>query len=54
MVDSLTDLQLLVAHKKKEVRAKQMIMDDINDHFIPHIFEKKTMKDMFDALVSLY
>lgn len=29
------------------MRAKQ-------DHFIPHIFEKKTTKEMFDALVSLY
>ena len=29
-------------------------MDDIKDHFIPHKFEKKTMLEMFDALVSLY
>jgi len=31
-----------------------MIMDAIKDHLIPHISEKKTAKEMFDALVSLY
>ena len=31
-----------------------MIMDAINDHPILHLSEKKTSKDMFDALVSLY
>jgi hypothetical protein len=29
-------------------------VDAIKDHLIPHISEKKTMKEMFDALVSLY
>ena len=31
-----------------------MIMDAIKDHLIPHIFEKKMAKEIFDALVSLY
>jgi hypothetical protein len=31
-----------------------MILDTIKDHFILCIFEKKTMTEMFDALVSLY
>jgi hypothetical protein len=44
----------LAAQKKKEVKAKRMIMDAIKDHLIPHISEKKTTKEMFDALVSLY
>jgi hypothetical protein len=44
----------LVAHNKREVKAKQMIMDAKKDHLIPHISEKKTAKEMFDALVSLY
>jgi hypothetical protein len=44
----------LAAHKKKEVKVKQMIMDTIKDHLIPHISEKKTAKEMFDALVGLY
>jgi hypothetical protein len=29
-------------------------MDSIKDHLITHIYEKKTAKDMFDALVGLY
>jgi hypothetical protein len=43
-----------VAHNKREVKAKKMILDAINDHSIPHVFEKKRTKEMFDALVSLY
>jgi hypothetical protein len=54
VVPSPTDPQQLAAHKKKEVKAKRMIMDAIKDHLIPHISEKKMTKEMFDALVSLY
>lgn len=42
------------AQNKEEVKAKQVIMDAIKDHLVPHISEKKTAKEMFDALVSLY
>jgi hypothetical protein len=31
-----------------------MIVDAIKDHLIPHVSEKKTMKEMFDGLISLY
>jgi hypothetical protein len=48
-----TDPQQLVAHNKMEVKAKQMILDAIKDYMIPHISKKKTMKEMFDALVML-
>jgi hypothetical protein len=44
----------LVAHNKREVKAKKMILDAIKDQLIPHISKKKTAKEMFDALVSLY
>jgi hypothetical protein len=44
----------LTAHKKKEVKAKRMIMDAIKGHLIPHISEKKTTREMFDALLGLY
>jgi hypothetical protein len=54
VVPSPTDLQQLAAHKTKEVRAKQMIMDAIKDHLIPHICKTKTTKEMFDDLVRLY
>jgi hypothetical protein len=46
--------QELAAHKKKEVKAKRVLLDSVKDHLIPHIFEKKTAKDMYDALVGLY
>jgi hypothetical protein len=36
------------------VKAKKMILDSIKDHLIPHVSQKKTVKEMFDALVSLY
>jgi hypothetical protein len=44
----------LIAHNKREVKAKWMILDAFKDHPIPHISEKKTTKEMFDALISLY
>jgi replicative DNA helicase len=43
------DVQELATHKKREVKAKR-----VKDHLLPHIFEKKTTKDMYDALVGLY
>jgi hypothetical protein len=44
----------LATHKKKDVKAKQVLLDYVKDHLIPRIFEKKTAKDMHDALVDLY
>jgi hypothetical protein len=44
----------LVAHNKRVVKAKRMTLDAIKDHLIPHVSEKKTAKEMVDALVSLY
>jgi hypothetical protein len=32
----------------------RVILDAVKDHLIPHLSEKKTAKEMFDALVSLY
>ena len=49
-----TDLQELVVHKKKEVKAKWVFLESIKDHFIPHIAEKTSAKEIYDALVSLY
>jgi hypothetical protein len=36
------------------VKAKQVLLESINDHLIAHIAEKKYAKEMDDALVSLY
>ena len=48
------DAQELAAHKKREVKAKRVLLDYVKDHLIPHISEKKTGKEMYDALVGLY
>jgi hypothetical protein len=44
----------LEAHKKKEEKAKQMILDAVKDHLIPQLSEKKTKNEIFNALLSLY
>jgi hypothetical protein len=54
IMTSPTYPQQLAAHTKREVKAKQMILDVIKHHLIPHISKKKIAKEMFDALVSLY
>jgi hypothetical protein len=48
------DAQELAAHKKREVKAKRVLLDSVKDHLIPHISKKKTAKDMYDALLGLY
>jgi hypothetical protein len=54
VVPSSTDSQELTAHKKKEVKAKQVLLESVKDHLIPHIVEKTSAKEMYDALVGLY
>jgi hypothetical protein len=39
------DLIQLVKHNKK-AKAKRIILDSVKDQLIPHITEKKTVKDM--------
>jgi hypothetical protein len=53
VVPSLTNPKELAAHKKG-MRSKWMTIDAIKDHLIPHISKKKTIKEMFDAWISLY
>ena len=36
------------------VKAKRIIVDSIQDHFITQISSKKTPKEMFDALSNLF
>jgi hypothetical protein len=54
VVRSPIDPQEMETHKKKEVKAKRVLLDSIKDHLIPHIVEKKYAKEMYDALVNLY
>jgi hypothetical protein len=49
-----TDLAALEAHNKKEIKAERVLLDSVKDHLIPHLSKKKTTKEMFDALVSLF
>jgi hypothetical protein len=48
------DLKDLVEHTKKSIKVKQIILDMVKDHLIPHITKKKMVKEMFDAMVMLY
>jgi hypothetical protein len=54
VVPSPIDLHELATYKKKEVKTKRVLLDSVKDHLIPHISEKKTTKQMYDALVGLY
>jgi hypothetical protein len=49
--------QILVAldlHEVKEAKAQRIILDGVKDHLIPHLAEKKTTKEMWDALKNLF
>jgi hypothetical protein len=48
------DLVKLDSHAKKDVKAKRILVDGVKDHIIPHFSGKKTMREMWDALVNLY
>jgi hypothetical protein len=54
VVVPLTDSTNLEANKKKEIKAYRVLLDSVKDHLIPHLSEKKKIKYMFDALVSLF
>ena len=54
VVSPPTYLTNLEAHKKKEIKVERVLLDSVKDHLIPHLSEKKTAKEMFDALVSLF
>jgi hypothetical protein len=47
------NLSQLVYYKKKEAKAKQIILDSVKDYIISRIAKKKTAK-MYDALIELY
>ena len=44
----------MVEHDKKEMVAKWILLDSVNDHLIPHIAWKKIVQAMYDALGTLY
>jgi hypothetical protein len=40
--------------EKKDIKEHRVIIEAIKDHLIPHVVEKTSSKDMFDALISLF
>jgi len=49
-----TNPMLLPSHNKEEAKAKRAILDSMKDHFIAHIANKTTNKEMFEALIGLF
>jgi hypothetical protein len=49
-----TDVALLAKHNKKMAKANRTILDLVKDCLIPHIAEKNTVKETYDALITLY
>jgi hypothetical protein len=43
-----------LAHLRRDVKARRIIIDGVKDHIISHMSSKKTVKDMWEALVKLY
>ena len=53
-VTSPTDPILLAKFKKKNVRAKRIILDSVKDHIIPHVVRKDYAFQMWESLGNLY
>ena len=54
VVTPTTNPIALDLHEVKEAKAQRIILDGVKDHRIPHLAEKKTTKDMWDALKNLF
>ena len=54
VVDPTTDPIALDLHEVKEAKAQRIILDGVKDHLIPHLVEKKTTQEMWDALKNLF
>jgi hypothetical protein len=49
-----TDPKDLAVHEQMDVKAMGIILDATKDHFIPHLSEKKSTRDMLVALTNLF
>ena len=49
-----TDPKDLAAHELKDMKSMRIILDAVKDHFIPHVSEKKSSREMFVALTNLF
>ena len=49
-----TDQDALNEFEALEARAQRVILNGVKDHLIPHLAEKKTVKDRWDTLNQLF
>jgi hypothetical protein len=49
-----SDPMALDVHEVREAKTRRIILDVVKDHLIPHLAEKKTAKEIWDALKGLY
>jgi hypothetical protein len=54
VVTPTTNPIALDLHEVKEAKAQRIILDGVKDHLIPHLAEKKTTKEIWDALKNLF
>jgi 23S rRNA A1618 N6-methylase RlmF len=48
------DPKELEVHNQKDVKAKRIILDEVKDHLIPHLSEKKLTRERFEALTNIF
>jgi len=48
------DVDPLKKYGEAQAKGKCMILDGIKDHMVPHIDEKDTTREMWEALTTLY
>lgn len=49
-----TNTTLLAEFKKKNVKAKRIILDSVKDHIVPHVADKDYAFQMWESLGNLY
>ena len=49
-----TDALLLVKHEEAATHAKRFIMDQVKDHIVPYIADKKMAHEMWKAFTTIY
>ena len=48
------DVDPLKKYEEAQAKEKRMITDEVKDHVIPHIAEKNTTREMWEALTTMY
>jgi hypothetical protein len=54
VVVPVADHVALDFHEVKEAKGQRIILDGVKDHLIPHLAEKKTTREIWDALKNLF